>query len=423
MSSNKKIVEKILLTGILIFGFMGFSSFFIYFNLLPKIINNGKNAYIANLCLAFAAFKYTCGIKQRYILLYLFAIVIIIMFLNGLNVPPGLYDFFRSDLQAFLRLFLMMILGYKWVAFGVLKKGMILIMQVGLVLSIISLFTTNTFLREALEGKTLTYSLQYSLLPSFFFLFLLDRLSTKEKFTVIACFSLYALEQVLFQKRLPLVRVAVTLAFFFYGVWLFRGYLRVYYNVNIIKRFKTFAVSFGIIAIGISILGFNLGIYGRALLGRFNEEGSASETLAEDPRWKIADIFYEELISANDLLIGRGLGGVVYHQSFPTNLDTDLPLRAAAEVGTATMLLKGGLLLVFYFLAVFLTILFKYRVCKKNIYSFAFWTYSVIFFIFLHPEGFLSNINLPYEMLYAYAFGACLAHPKLIRKKSYVMAM
>jgi hypothetical protein len=412
MKFSKGLCDKLLLGGIYVFGFITLSAFFQYFNLLPAIFYNSQMGTLGDILIGLAAYGYSKQIKQgnsNFILLFLG--IIILMLVNGLYQTNSLRNFILSDLQLYIRFYLMIWIGYNVNAFEIIKKAMMLLLKIGIITSIISLFTTDTFLRELLETKPLAYKLQYILIPATFYLLIFDSLSKFEKITVATAFSIYFIEQILFQKRLPLARLLTCLGFFFYSMWLFKDSLNKI-NVSFVKRLSgVFSIVF-IAATLITIIGFNIGIYSNALFDRFtgtNNGDDFEENLSEDPRWKIGEIFWDEIMFSNDLIIGRGLGGVVYHSSFPISEEEKIGLRTESEMGTATMLLKGGFLLISYFSIVLIIILFRFNRLSKSYLGFAHWSFVIIFFIFTHPEGFIVTIYSPQEMLVGYSIGACLS--------------
>ena len=131
---------------------------------------------------------------------------------------------------------------------------------------------------------------------------------------VILSFVVLSVEQLLFQKRLPLVRTFFVLALL--------SYVHTYWMIYggtfglVMKRYINYFIV-GILGIFlVYIIGINLVDYINATVERFTATGQLTETLQTDARWQIGEIIIDDLKKSNDLITGRGLGGVTYDNSF-----------------------------------------------------------------------------------------------------------
>lgn len=330
---------------------------------------------------------------------------------GGQNFLSGYYE---TDVYIYVRFICMMLLGYNLYFFSDIRRGLMIMGALGIFLNIIAILIQPTFIRELTTGPILAYELQTLLIPSTFFIFQLPSLSKREKYITIGCFALYVLEQILFQKRLPLGRVFVILMLFTYGF----AFLRVYgKNVGrvVINYVRYGFISLTAMAV-MSVVGLNVYQYVNATFERFQQEGNISETIEKDPRWQIGQTIMDNLENSNQMLLGRGFGGVVYDQSFHTETREASNFRAVSEMGIPTILLKGGFVLLIIMALIVLRSLGTYKYVKTNQFAFACWTLVLVWAIFLYGEGFIGSMRNLNELLLAYAFGFLLRVAKLKKR-------
>jgi hypothetical protein len=346
------------------------------------------------------------GIPNYYIVNLFFAVIVYMCFLGFLQTEK-LASVFEYDLFIYLRFFICILIGFQREFYTTIKKAMMIILFLGVIANVLSLFTSDTFIRSLIEEKTLTYKIQYILIPGFFYLFQFDKLNKNERRIVTAAVIVYALEQVLFQKRLPTLRVLITLLIYIYSIGLF-GKSGI--NSRLILQ-RLFIFIFGIFfAIKLfALLGFNISEYFELLVKRFYIEDTVQDTIDEDERWKIGESFYEALSNSNEFFSGRGIGAVIYDNTFLMDDANGRPYRPAAEMGLPTMLLKGGVIFIGFFALIFIKFLQLYKVCRKNEYLFGAWVTVMVWFIFLYAEGFIGNILSMNEILLGYSIGLVLS--------------
>lgn len=343
--------------------------------------------------------------------IFLFLIVYMI-FISFLNVDKSSVVF-EYDLFSFLRFYVALLMGFRREYFNTIKKAMMLFLTFGIAFNFYSLFTTDTFIRAFVEEKTLTYKLQYMLLPAFYYLMFYQELDRREKRIVLFSFFFYALEQVIFQKRLPTIRVIACLVFYLFSIYLFvEGGLKL---SSLFRRICLISLGLLVFAQFFTFLGFDVSQYGELLIERFYKSGSIQETSDEDARWLIGDSFYESLQKSGHFFSGRGIGSVVYDNTFTMSDENGRPYRSSAEMGIPTILLKGGFPLLIFFGYILFRFVLKFKTVTKNIYLFGNWATVIIWFMFLYAEGFIGNNYSPFEMLLAYSIGFVLSNPSNYR--------
>ena len=313
-------------------------------------------------------------------MLLLYVVFISLVGMNGgVNIEQ---DQREGDIYIYLRFISFIILGYNVLYWKEIKYGYISILKIGILLNIFAILTENTFLRELIQGPTLAYQIQVLLMPSLFFIFYLKELSRLNKNVVILSFVVLSVEQLLFQKRLPLVRTFFVLALL--------SYVHTYWMIYggtfglVMKRYINYFIV-GILGIFlVYIIGINLVDYINATVERFTATGQLTETLQTDARWQIGEIIIDDLKKSNDLITGRGLGGVTYDNSFHLKTTSGKNFRGAAEMGLPTILLKGGVVLLIILVILVLRTLSAYKYAKTHQFVFACWSMVLLWAIFVY---------------------------------------
>ena len=345
-------------------------------------------------------------------MLLLYVVFISLVGMNGgVNIEQ---DQREGDIYIYLRFISFIILGYNVLYWKEIKYGYISILKIGILLNIFAILTENTFLRELIQGPTLAYQIQVLLMPSLFFIFYLKELSRLNKNVVILSFVVLSVEQLLFQKRLPLVRTFFVLALL--------SYVHTYWMIYggtfglVMKRYINYFIV-GILGIFlVYIIGINLVDYINATVERFTATGQLTETLQTDARWQIGEIIIDDLKKSNDLITGRGLGGVTYDNSFHLKTTSGKNFRGAAEMGLPTILLKGGVVLLIILVILVLRTLSAYKYAKTHQFVFACWSMVLLWAIFVYAEGYIGSVRNINEFLLGYSFGFLLRVMKLKRR-------
>lgn len=328
------------------------------------------------------------------------------MGLNYFSNNEFVKDVYEIEFCVYLRFFCIMTLGYNFIFYSEFKSGLLILLFIGLVLNILAIGIQESFMRDLNTGPILAYKIQHLLVPAIFFIYQQDRLTIIQKRLVIVSFILLFIEQFLFQKRLPIARIFLIILVLSYAY----AFLKIYgSNLAMVLRAHLRNILIASIIIGaMSIIGLDLLQYGIATFDRFFLEGNFSETLESDDRWKIGEIIMLNLQESNQLLFGKGFGGVVYHDSFFLDIEDGIKYRSASEMGIPTIFLKGG----FVLLLIIMTIVFKalksYKYAKQNTFLFSCWSFLFVWTIFLYSEGFIVSINSLNDLILGYSIGVLL---------------
>jgi len=406
-----KVVQSIFLFTILLYGYISLYALFVYFN-ISFILISARYIFILALIglLTVSMNMKDAKKKQNSFIVTFFLVLVLFMSVNGYGDPRGMVYYYWEELLTYLRFFLLMLLGYHWYGFPQFKKAMVIIMAVGIVVNLFSITLADTFLRRLLDDQTLAYELQYLLQPSCFFILLFKRLTTTEKRIVFVAFALYSIEQILFQKRLPLLRISLFIIAFLYISWYFSENRKQRYKL-LVNRVVVILTALSLSALTVYSFGFNLGTYFTALYERFYEKGSFQETLANNARWEIGEVFYEEVARSREVIAGRGLGSVVFSSSFHMEDDRGMGFRPAAEMGLPTMMLKGGVILICYFVVLLFFLFKRLKYARMSILKLAFWSTAFIWFLLIYGEGFiLGGVSSLNEVVIAYSIGGALSY-------------
>lgn len=409
MNLSIELRKKLVFYAILIYGFISILQVFDHYNIF--LISDKYFFWLATIMLAIPFTSVNGNNIPNYWVNQVFLGLFIYMATVGImKTENTMSAIFQMDFFDTLRFMLCILIGFHREFFTTIKKAMMIIMLVGIVTNLISLTTSDTFVRALTETKSLTYKVQYMLLPGLFYLFLYDTLNKNERRIVVTAVIVYAVEQVLFQKRLPSLRIILTLLAYVYSMRFFHeGGLK--FSV-LLKRIFLFIIGVILAVQLFALFGFDLGEYADLLFKRFYQEDTVGETIEEDARWTIGESFFTDLHLTGEFFSGRGFGGVVYDNSFLQDDANGNPYRSAAEMGIPTMMLKGGVMLVLFITSILIMILKLFKTCKKNVYLFAAFTTVIIWFMFLYAEGFIGNYYSIFEILLGYSIGLVLSAAK-----------
>jgi len=398
--------KRLVFYAILLYGFICIIGIFDHFNIF--LISDKYFFWVATIMLILPYIGNKNTNIPNYKLNYWFIAILIYMAILGIMQTQKFVSDFQYDLFGYLRFMVIILIGFHREFFTTIKKAMFIILTTGILANIFGIFSADTFVRALVEEKTLAYKMQYMLIPAFYYLFIYDKLTLYEKRIVIIAISLYAVEQILFQKRLPTVRVILYLVAYIYSLKILTQSAKFSFNV-ILKKVFLFVLGFSVFIKILTFIGFNIGDYFDLLIQRFYSSETVGDTIEEDARWEIGEIFYESLWNSGEFFTGRGLGSVVYHDSFLKDDENGFAYRSGSEMGLPTMFLKGGIFLIGLFAVYLFKILKLYKKTKTNIYLYTSWVMVIIWFIFLYAEGFIGHFYNPHEILLAYSFGFILS--------------
>lgn len=343
----------------------------------------------------------------------LFILLIAVMIITGLKSGPNnVQSVFQPDLFIHLGFLSIMIMGYNRLAYNQFVEVVIWSLMVGIGLNLIGIAIQPTFLSKVTSINSLAYRWQGMLTPSFLLLFQLKTLDKRERNVVIIAFALYGIEQLLFQKRGPLIRFGFTL----FLLSLSLSFLQSYGRKGTLVFTNTLRYGYIIVMIAFTalLLGLQIDKYLEATYTRFTKQGGVVFTFENDPRWEIGEYFIDDLKNSGDMTFGRGFGGVVYGATFQQKNNLGESFRANSEMGVPTILLKGGIPLLIYWIIMAVHVLLKFGTAKRSQIAFSFWITAFLFFTFLYLEGYIGATQNLFHLMVAYSIGFLFS----IRSKS-----
>lgn len=342
------------------------------------------------------------GIKSNWFLLC-YAVLFLFMVWNGLSLKVNNIEaIFQVDFWPHLLFGLLALSGYNHFYFAEFERILLQVLLIGVILNVIGIIIEPTFLRRLTSGRSLAYLWQVMLTPSIWFLFRLEDLSKFNRRLVIVSFAILFLEQILFQKRLPLARMAFILIFLSYCYSFYRIYGRKLKKV--IKSYILYGyISLTFLGLGL-LFGLGIDTYVQATIDRFYQSGDLKETVLNDTRWTIGQKFIDDLIEKRDLILGRGFGGVVFGLGM-NKAKTGVNFRTSAEMGVSTILLKGGIILLLFWAFVTFSFILRINLAKKSRVTFSFWFVVFLFFLFLYVEGYFGAEQNVFHHIVAYGLG------------------
>jgi hypothetical protein len=328
--------------------------------------------------------------------LIIITVIMIIQFFSGI-VKGNELGYFSNDFKSVTLLLLFIYFGAVLSYWRVYYKYLILIISLGIITTIPDLVNQNASI-SFLENKeiSLSYVMQYSLTPSLLLFFLLiTKKKSDYKFIIIAGFVLYLLEQLLFLKRLPLLRSFSVIFMFMF--------LKSYYNKTASLKILYFPLALIFLLIVSVFISSNLRLYFNETLNRFTKEGSVIETAQNDSRYFIAEtVFTDSFKDLNILLLGRGMGGVYkgsgIHGKTIKIENKVLEGVNELEVGQIFILMKYGLIFWAVFNLYILKIILSIKKYQQNNLALACYGYITIWFLFSFGEGF-PTMNTPILIL------------------------
>ena len=397
---------KIWLTGALVIFFIVVPGLIPILRLVGSSIGNLIMAYSYRIAVVFMGVFLLLNYSR---LKFHWTILLFILLISGMTLtgftsgPNNVQSIFQPDLFVHLGFLFIMIMGYNRLAYYRFVEVVILSLMVGIGLNLIGLAIQPTFLSRAASINSLAYSLQVMLTPSFLLLFQLKTLDKRERNIVLIAFALYGIEQILFQKRAPLIRFGFTLFLLSLSLSFLQSYGRKAESVFA----NTLRYGFIIVMIGSTalVLGLQIDRYVEATYSRFTKQGNVSSTFENDARLKIGEYFIDDLKKTGDMTLGRGFGGVVYGATFQQQNNLGQSFRANSEMGVPTILLKGGIPLLVYWIIIAFLVLLKFGKARRSQIAFSFWITTFIFFSFLYVEGYIGAEQNVFHLMVAYSNG------------------
>lgn len=345
--------------------------------------------------------------SQKWIVL--FVLSILLMTAMGLYLGNSLFLFY-PDFEGVVILFGSMLLGARPKNWEYLDKLMLLLLAYGLVMNIASLPMIKSIMREDTEGSV-TNKLQVLIYPALFYIYLFKyRVRWLDKLIIMSTFVLFIIEQILFQKRLPSVRILFTLFLMTYIQNLttnpnFGNFLRM-----VIKR----ALLIGIpVTAAIFIISSTVGLRIADSLKLYNERVTGKygfvHNLVYDSRYYIGAVVVEDLITSKSFILGKGFGGYLLDPRLYWTVDTgegQFNGTTQIEIGQTWPVWKGGLLFWISINALYISLAKRFRKYRNSQFSLTCWAFVLTQFIFLIGENIWTG---PYQ-LFIILIGVSIGH-------------
>ena len=326
-----------------------------------------------------------------------------------------IYDTIISDLEVMFFFMGGIFIGMRRENWKFIINFYIILLVIGSIVNVIALAMLPGLARDQVYNS-LAYDVQYLIWPAMFLIMLVfNDIPKKNRIILISVFILNIIEQLVFQKRFPTVKlVAITALMFF--ILPFRD----------MKKSKsaaliTQAAVFGVIAIGIVGLlltynieiGTSFGYLGNRFTGT---SGSVVTTSIEDNRFQMIGIVIDN-IRGNEVLIGKGMGswildpGLWWNVDYTSIYDKDFHGVTGIEVGQVWPYWKGGILFFILINSIFVFLISKYRFYKADKFLLFCWTTVLFHFFSLFGEAWVGTHQLNLLL-----YGLCMGQIMVIYK-------
>lgn len=415
---NKNITtyDKYIYYTILLMFFASISPLTNLIGLPNFIVATGWYQILLGLLIVLYCMFKTNTLSQVHPFIVFFYILIAYMSIMGKITSYSVPIYFREDFLVYFRFAIFMHLGYNLKNYNSIRKGFMLVLKLAIFINMISLVAENINIRLEVSEMPLAYSMQNLLLCSIFFLFQLDYCTKREKIWIIIAFSVYIIEQIVFQKRAPIVRVLVVFVLFLINEVIVNKK-----SVALLLRYLLITlIFFPILLFIIQSLGINIIGYYDSLISRFYDQGTIEGTIESDARIEFGDIFIQDLEKTKDIWLGRGFSSVVFDDKFLEDESTGLKFRTVTEMGIPTILLKGGYFLLSYYLLFFSRMLILRKKLSCNPISNAAFLFLFVWFSFIYIEGTIGALSVFNEIVIAYCMGIVLTPYLKLKQKHYV---
>lgn len=343
----------------------------------------------------------------------LYALILVSLIALGIGIYKGyLYTVIIQDFGSVLLYVSGIFIGSKKLNWYYIKKYYYIVMILGGLVALVSLSTIGSIALRSDTYGSLPYELQYFLWPVYFFILTYPFESNKKyKRIIIFVIILQLFEQIIFQKRLPLVKTVllITIAFFIIPSS-FSKYQIIIRNITVIL------MSFLVSAILISPFFGNKAMQEAvdSLFERFTSSGSVYNTAVYDARFQAVPIVLAN-VHKDEELLGKGFGNTLKTRDFwwnRVNTGGQFVGVSTTEIGQLWLYWKGGIMLFLLLNLFFITILFSYKKIRKEPVQFAFWIMVLVQFLFLYGESWVgaNQFNL---ILYGMCAGQLISKDKI----------
>ncbi len=343
----------------------------------------------------------------------LFVLSILLMSAVGLylNNPIGL---FYMDFEGVIILFGSILLGARRKNWEHIDKLVILLLAYAVIVNILSLPFIKSIDRVVTESSV-TNKLQVLLYPVLFYIYLFKyRVRRLDKLIIMGAFVIFIIEQILFQKRMPSMRIIFTLLVMTYlqnittrpSFWAYLG--------SIIKRVMLFFIP---VVVGVLIISSTVGLKMSDSLQMFNERVTGKygfvRNIIYDGRVYITYVVIQDLVSDYSFILGKGFGGYIIDSRLHYFVEAEGGLfngTSSIEIGHTWPPWKGGLLFWISINALYLSLAFSFRKYKNAYFSMVCWAFVLTHFIFLFGDNVWTGPHQFYLILLGAAIGHLLGH-------------
>jgi len=345
--------------------------------------------------------------SQKWIVLLVLSFLLMSATGLYLNNPIAL---FYNDFEGVVILFGSILLGARRKNWEHIDKLFIVLLFYAIVVNTVSLPLIKSFAREDTE-HSVTNKLQVLLYPVLFYIYLYKyRVRKLDKIIIISAFVLFIIEQILFQKRLPSLRIIITLLIMVYiqnirtnpSFWSYLG--------NVARRalliFIPVAIAVVVISTVIDLkIADSLRLFNERITGKYG----FVHNIVYDTRLYIASVVIENIFSNYNYVVGRGFGGYILDPRLYWIVDTgegQFNGTSQIEIGHTWPVWKGGLLFWISINALFISLVVSFRKYRNSYFNLACWAFILIHFIFLLGENIWTG---PWQF-YLIVLGASIGH-------------
>jgi hypothetical protein len=347
------------------------------------------------------------AVSQKWIVLLVLSILL--MSAVGLYLNNPLYLFY-IDFEGVIILFGSILLGARRKNWEHIDRLVILLLAYAVIVNAASLPLIRSIAREDAE-HSVTNKLQVLLWPVMSYIYLFKyRARRLDKIIIMSAFVLFIIEQVLFQKRMPSIRIIFTLLLMTYiqnistnpNFWSYLG--------TVVKRVMLFFIP---VIIGGLIITNTVGLKMSDSLKMLNERATGKygfvRTVIYDGRVYITYVVLQDIITDYSFILGKGFGGYIIDSRLHYFVEAEggqFNGTSQIEIGQTWPVWKGGLLFWLSINALYLSLAFSFRKYRNSNFSLACWAFVLTQFVFLMGD----NIWTSPLQIYLILLGASIGH-------------
>ena len=354
--------------------------------------------------------------RYGFISFWIISMIAATVLLTIMGIYNGyIYDTIISDLEVLIFFLGGIFIGMRRENWNFIIKFYVVALIIGTVLNIIALTMLPGLSRSEVYGS-LAYDIQYLIWPGMFLIMLVfNDVPKKTRIILVAVFVLNIIEQLVFQKRFPTVKLAVLFIMVFFALP-FRDINKTRGESFITKAALTLLVGFGVVGM---LINYNveIGTSFGYLTNRFTgTSGSVVTTSLQDNRFQMIGIVIDN-IRGTEVLIGKGMGSWILDTGLWWNTDTanmydkDFHGVTGIEVGQVWPYWKGGFFFLFLINSMFIYLISKYKNYKSDKFLLFCWTTVLFHFVSLFGESWVGTHQLNLIL-----YGMCMGQLMVVYK-------